>query len=177
MAPLVQELRAETGLHGVFVQRLMFAVRFAEFHQRRVQGLFEHAALDLLSLFEEDLAPRSWWGVLLNDATPFLQDGKSFGVRHCIFEFNHNLEFLESRRPIPSTGVSLLLQKLEEVNMMTAQGSGEDYLTILSRVLNVSSVNDALRQLDTLRLALARYYARCTLANSTSLIKNDPRLA
>ena len=75
MAQDIQELRAETGLHGVFVHRLMFAVRFAEYHRRRVQGDFEHAALDLMSMFEEDLAPRSWWGVLLNDATAFLQDG------------------------------------------------------------------------------------------------------
>ena len=94
-----------------------------------------------------------------------------------IFEFNLNLESSENRLPIPPTGVSLLLQKLEDVNMMTTQGSGEDYLTILSLILNVSRVSDALRQLDTLRLALERYYARCTLANSTSLIKNDPRLA
>lgn len=53
----------------------MFAVRYAEFHQRSMQGDTENAVLDLVSMFEEELAPRSWWGVLLNDITPFLQDG------------------------------------------------------------------------------------------------------
>lgn len=52
----------------------MFAVRYAEFHQRAILGDTENAALDLLSLFEENLAPRSWWGVLLHDAVNFVQD-------------------------------------------------------------------------------------------------------
>lgn len=83
----------------------------------------------------------------------------------------------ENCLPISPTASCLLLQRLEEVRMMSAQGNEEDYLGILARVLNISNTGDALRQLDTLRLALARYYARCTLANATLLFKNDPRLA
>lgn len=75
IAPALQELRLEPGASGVFIQRLMFAVRYAEFQQRNLQGDAENAALDLISLFEEEIAPRSWWGVLLHDITPFLQDG------------------------------------------------------------------------------------------------------
>lgn len=78
IAPSLQELRAEPGPNGVFVHRLRFAVRYAEFHQRKRNGDAEDAALDLVSIFEEELAPKSWWGVLLNDATPFLQDGMYF---------------------------------------------------------------------------------------------------
>lgn len=77
IAPSLHELRMEPGQHGVFVQRMVFAVRYAEFHQRRMQGDTENAVLDLVSMFEEDIAPRSWWGVLLNDMTPFLQGGVS----------------------------------------------------------------------------------------------------
>ena len=54
----------------------MFAVRYAEFHQRNLQGDLENAALDLVSLFEEEMAARSWWGILLHDITPILQDGE-----------------------------------------------------------------------------------------------------
>ena len=74
IAPSLHELRATPGPHVVFVQRLMFAVRYAEFHQRAILGDTENAALDLLSLFEENLAPRTWWGVLLHDAVTFVQD-------------------------------------------------------------------------------------------------------
>lgn len=55
--------------------------------------------------------------------------------------------------------VRLLLRRLEEVSLAAKQGCGEDYLTILTQILKVGSVKDALSQLDTLRLALARYYA------------------
>ncbi len=76
VTPSLQELRTEIGPRGVFMHRMMFAVRYAEFHQRNLQGDRENAALDLISLFEEELAPRSWWGVILHDAIPFLQSGE-----------------------------------------------------------------------------------------------------
>lgn len=76
IAPSLEELRSEPGPHGIFVHRLVFAVRYADFHQRKMLGDAENAALDLVSMFEEELAPRAWWGVLLYDATPFLQDGQ-----------------------------------------------------------------------------------------------------
>lgn len=75
IAPLAQEFRAAPGPQGIFVQRLTFAVRYADFHRRNMQGDTENAALDLISIFEEDLAPRAWWGALLYDLIPFFQYG------------------------------------------------------------------------------------------------------
>jgi nuclear pore complex protein Nup85 len=76
VAPTLQELRAHPGADGVFTHRLMFAVRYAEFHQRRLRGDLQEAALDLLAMFNEDLAPKSWWGVLLCDAVELIRNGK-----------------------------------------------------------------------------------------------------
>ena len=64
--------------HGLFMHRIAFAIRYAEFRQRELHGDLKNAAMDLVSMFEEELAPRSWWGVLLYDSTRFLQDGNSF---------------------------------------------------------------------------------------------------
>jgi hypothetical protein len=76
VAPTLQELRAHPGADGVFTHRLMFAVRYAEFHQRRLRGDLQEAALDLLTMFNEDLAPKSWWGVLLCDAVELIRNGE-----------------------------------------------------------------------------------------------------
>ena len=58
----------------------MFAVRYAEFHQRRLSGDLQEAALDLLTMFNEDLAPTTWWGVLLCDAVELIRNGESFDL-------------------------------------------------------------------------------------------------
>jgi nuclear pore complex protein Nup85 len=76
VAPTLQELRAHPGADGVFTHRLMFAVRYAEFHQRRLRGDLQEAALDLLTMFNEDLAPKTWWGVLLCDAVGLIRNGE-----------------------------------------------------------------------------------------------------
>ena len=80
VAPTLQELRAHPGANGVFTHRLMFAVRYAEFHQRRLRGDMQEAALDLLTMFNEDLAPKSWWGVLLCDAVELIRNGELSSV-------------------------------------------------------------------------------------------------
>jgi nuclear pore complex protein Nup85 len=85
VAPTLQELRAHPGADGVFTHRLMFAVRYAEFHQRRIRGDLQDAALDLLTMFNEDLAPKSWWGVLLCDAVELIRNGKRSYVFICTF--------------------------------------------------------------------------------------------
>jgi hypothetical protein len=61
-----------------------------------------------------------------------------------------------------SSEASLLLKKLEEVFVRTSQGSGEDYLSILTRAIKGGREKDALDRLNVVRLALARYFARCT---------------
>lgn len=80
VAPSLQELRAHPGADGVFTHRLMFAVRYAEFHQRRLSGDLQEAALDLLTMFNEDLAPTTWWGVLLCDAIELIRNGESYDL-------------------------------------------------------------------------------------------------
>jgi nuclear pore complex protein Nup85 len=56
-----------------------------------------------------------------------------------------------------------LLQKLEEISIRTAQGSGDDYLSVLRRTTKGGGEKDALGRLKAVRLALARYFARCTV--------------
>lgn len=73
---------------------------------------------------------------------------------------------LEKTLYIPLPSAYLLLRRLEEVSLRTGQGCGEDYLTILGRVLKVAGPKEALKRLEILRLALARYLARCTIANA-----------
>ena len=51
----------------------MFAVRYAEFQQRRMSQELQEAALDLVAMFHDDIAPKSWWGILLCDAVDLLQ--------------------------------------------------------------------------------------------------------
>lgn len=78
IAPSLQAFRANTGAHDVFIHRLMFAVRYAEFHQRLLNLDLQDAAWDLVTIFQEEIAPKSWWGVLLCDAVQLLQYGKLF---------------------------------------------------------------------------------------------------
>ena len=56
---------------------------------------------------------------------------------------------------------SLLIQKLEEITVGTMQGAGSDYLPILVRMLKNGDEAKALQRLQIVRLALARYYAKC----------------
>jgi nuclear pore complex protein Nup85 len=77
IAPSLQTLRSAADssdypMHGIFLHRLMFIVKYAEFHQRKLSNDLAEAAADLISMFEDDIAPTSWWGVLLLDSVEFL---------------------------------------------------------------------------------------------------------
>jgi nuclear pore complex protein Nup85 len=77
IAPSLQTLRSAADssdypMHGIFLHRLMFIVKYAEFHQRKMSNDLVEAAADLISMFEDDIAPTSWWGVLLLDSVEFL---------------------------------------------------------------------------------------------------------
>lgn len=85
IAPSLQTLRsaADTSdypMHGIFLHRLMFIVKYAEFHQRKMSNDLIEAAADLISMFEDDIAPTSWWGVLLQDSVEFLNYRECFLV-------------------------------------------------------------------------------------------------
>lgn len=62
--------------------------------------------------------------------------------------------------PFTSNDACLLIQKLEEIHIGVTQGCGDDYLTVLSRIVK-GGERHALQRLQTVRLSLARYYARC----------------
>jgi nuclear pore complex protein Nup85 len=73
IAPSLQTLRMQPGSPGVFIHRLMFAVRYAEFQRRRMNMDLQDAAQDLVAMLHEDIAPKSWWGILLCDAVDLLK--------------------------------------------------------------------------------------------------------
>ncbi|KAF9461545.1 nucleoporin Nup85-like protein [Collybia nuda] len=142
IAPSVQELYDQPSSHGIFVHRLMFAVRYAHFHRLLEQQELQDASLDLIAIFHDDLAPKSWWAVLLYDSVRLLQH--------------------ESALLFSSSDALGLLRKLEEVFVRTSQGSGEDYLSVLVKTIKGGGEKEAIDQLNVVRLALARYFARCT---------------
>lgn len=152
IAPSLQTLRSAADssdypMHGIFLYRLMFIVKYAEFHQRKMSNDLVEAAADLISLFEDDIAPTSWWGVLLLDSVEFLN-------------YPGGMLFT-------SNNIGVLLRKMEEVHTRTSQGSGEDYLSVLVKIIRssggkgIGGEKEALNKLKTVRLALAKYFARC----------------
>lgn len=80
IAPSLHALRAESApaLNGVYVYRLIFAVRLAEYHQRKMSGELQDASFDLVTMFKEGIAPKGWWAVLLYDAIDLLNNGELF---------------------------------------------------------------------------------------------------
>ncbi|KAJ7334118.1 Nup85 nucleoporin-domain-containing protein [Mycena albidolilacea] len=144
IAPSLQNLNIHhTSSQGVFVHRLMFAVRYSNFQQLRVKHDLQNAALDLVAMFRDDVVPKSWWAVTLCDAVDLLQ-------------YSQSLLF-------SATGAAELLAKLEEISVRSSQGSGGDYLDILARTIAGGGHKEALDRLKTVRLALARYFARAAV--------------
>lgn len=145
---------------GIFVHRLMFAVRYAHFHQLLEKQELHDASVDLVAIFHDDLAPKSWWAILLCDSVQLLQHGKhSKSSKHMTASY---LFYTGSSLLFSPSGASELLRKLEEVFVRTSQGSGEDYLSVLMKTIKGGGEKEALDRLNVVRLALARYFARCT---------------
>ncbi|KAF8646884.1 hypothetical protein AX16_007062 [Volvariella volvacea WC 439] len=142
IAPSIQELRNQVALRGIFIHRLIFAVRFAHFLQLRDVQEYQEAASDLMTMFRDEEAPTSWWAVLLSEGLTLLQHGDS-----PLFSVSDATE---------------LLRKVEEIFTRISQGSRDEYLSILRRTLKGSD-EDALERLKLVRLALAKYFARCTI--------------
>jgi hypothetical protein len=82
IVPSLDVLKAQAGSQGIFIHRLMFAIRYADFHRRLMQEDRQEAAQELVTLLRDEIAPKSWWGLLLCDAVPLLESGKPFS-RHC----------------------------------------------------------------------------------------------
>ncbi|TFK39439.1 nucleoporin Nup85-like protein [Crucibulum laeve] len=145
IAPTIQDIRAQSTPHGVFVHRLIFAVRYAYFHELLEKQQYQNAASEIMTILEEAIAPKSWWAVVLCDVVPILQYGPSL---------------------LSSQNAALLLQRVEEIFIGTSQGSGDDYLSVLVRTTKHGGEKEALDRLKAVRLALARYFTRDTLLNA-----------
>ncbi|KAI6044488.1 Nup85 nucleoporin-domain-containing protein [Pisolithus marmoratus] len=143
IAPSLQGLRVNSAAHGVFIHRLMFAVRYAEFHQRLLNRDLQDAAWDLVSMLQEGIAPKAWWAVLLCDAIELLQYDPT-----PLFSY---------------ASACVLLRRLDEIISRTAQGAGEDYLKILEAKRQADGQKDIQKQLQLVRFALAKYFARCAM--------------
>ncbi|KAG9309470.1 Nup85 nucleoporin-domain-containing protein [Chiua virens] len=156
IAPSLQALRANAGTHGVFIHRLIFAVRYAEFHQRLLNRDLQDAAWDLVTIFQEEIAPKSWWGVLLCDAVQLLQ-------------YEHTPLFSYA-------SACILLYRLDEVCARTAQGSGDDYLKMLEMKLRIDGQHGTQQRLQVVRLALAKYFARCAMIGTGGMQIIDRKL-
>ncbi|KAJ7066584.1 nucleoporin Nup85-like protein [Mycena amicta] len=148
IAPSLQSLGSQNlSSQGVFIHRLMFAVRYSNFQQLRTkQDQLQNAASDLVAMFRDDVAPKLWWAVILCDAVDLLQYPSSL-----LFSASSAAE---------------LLNKLEEIFTRSAQGSGADYLDILARTIPGGGHKEALERLKTVRLALARYFARSAVLSA-----------
>ena len=137
----------------------MFVVRYAHFHQLLERQALQDASSDLVAIFREDLAPKSWWAVLLCDSVQLLQ----YGMCNIVLCSASNT-FPPDILLFTSSEASALLHKLEEVFVRTSQGAGDDYLSILTRTIK-GREKEAFDRLNVVRLAFARYFARCTALN------------
>lgn len=78
ITPALPQLQSETSIPGVYIHRLLFAVRYSNFHQLRIQQDHRTAVLELIEMLGDDVAPKSWWAVLLCDAVELINDGELF---------------------------------------------------------------------------------------------------
>lgn len=56
-----------------FGSRLAFLARYRDMHAFYAQGDKERAAAVLVHLLATELAPKTWWAILLVDAVPLLE--------------------------------------------------------------------------------------------------------
>lgn len=174
IAPSLHNVRMDAGTEvrtpAVFSHRLQFAVRFAEFHQRRANGDGQGAAADIAAMFRDEIAPKAWWAVILCDAVELLQYGTSYccavgssaGIANPLptVSLTRASIFAADGMLFSSNDACMLMEKLEEIHIRVGQGSGDEYLGVLTRIVR-GGEKHALQRLQAVRLSLARYYARC----------------
>ncbi|KAF5369464.1 hypothetical protein D9758_002731 [Tetrapyrgos nigripes] len=153
IAPSLQDIQFDSATEAIFVHRLIFAVRYSQIHRYKLEKDYVSAASDIVTLFREEIAPKSWWPVLLCDSVELLQYGPAL-----LFSTSDAAE---------------LLKKLEEISIRASQGSGDDYLSVLVRTIKGGGEKDALERLKVVRLALARYFARCTVGSNKLAIPSS----
>jgi nuclear pore complex protein Nup85 len=81
IAPSAQKLRTPKG-HGLSVHRLVFAVQYAHLHELFERHEYQEAANRIVSIFSQDVVPKSWWAIVLCDAVQLLEYGNKKDSRH-----------------------------------------------------------------------------------------------
>jgi nuclear pore complex protein Nup85 len=74
----MQELYSKGPSHWVFYHRFMFVSRYAQFHESLANSDYAAAAKAVVSIINEELAPRAWGAVLLADCIPLIRFGMFF---------------------------------------------------------------------------------------------------
>lgn len=76
----IQELYNRGPSHWVFYHRFKFVTSYAEFQESLINKNYANAAKSLITIISEELAPRAWGAILLNDSIPLLQYSKHIPV-------------------------------------------------------------------------------------------------
>ncbi|KAG8869065.1 hypothetical protein FRB97_001630 [Tulasnella sp. 331] len=150
------------GEPTVYGARLSFLSGYAQFHALFRDGKKREAAHALVVMLNKGIVPQWWWGVVLLDAAGMCEDEELWFAEEDAYD---------------------LLRRVEEIYIRSEQGSGSDYLGALEKIMKVSRSKEsagrqgststteappqALKQLEVVRLSLARYLARIFTAKVT----------
>ena len=76
IAPIIQKLGLQSNVNGVFYYRLIFVTRYARLQELLFRKELADAASDLIAIIQDDIAPASWWAVILCDSVQLLEYGE-----------------------------------------------------------------------------------------------------
>jgi nuclear pore complex protein Nup85 len=76
IAPIIQKLGLQSNVNGVFYYRLIFVTRYARLQELLYRKELADAASDLITIIQDDIAPASWWAVILYDSVQLLEYGE-----------------------------------------------------------------------------------------------------
>ncbi|KAF0369776.1 nuclear pore complex protein Nup85 [Gigaspora margarita] len=131
---------------------IKFLSRYRLFHALKQNGEVQRAGAILMELLKAQVAPISFWPVLLLNALPLLQEGKA--RKMIIFSTQDTLE---------------ILRNLQDVTSFVYQ---EEFLACIERLKKWHTQENGYPELDNnltaLRLALLQNSADCYIENSSS---------
>ncbi|CAG8664831.1 632_t:CDS:10 [Gigaspora margarita] len=131
---------------------IKFLSRYRLFHALKQNGEVQRAGAILMELLRAQVAPISFWPVLLLNALPLLQEGKA--RKMIIFSTQDTLE---------------ILRNLQDVTSFVYQ---EEFLACIERLKKWHTQENGYPELDNnltaLRLALLQNSADCYIENSSS---------
>ncbi|CAG8443603.1 10745_t:CDS:10 [Dentiscutata heterogama] len=131
---------------------IKFLARYRLFHALKQNGEIQRAGAILMELLRAQVAPISFWPVLLLNALPLLQEGKA--RKMIIFSTQDTLE---------------ILRNLQDVTSFVYQ---EDFSACIERLKKWHTIENGYPELDnnltSLRLALLQNSADCYIENPSS---------